>query len=161
MLACMQISEKTLSVSAIKEGTVIDHIAPGQAMNLLRHLKFAELETHVTIGLNLKSISCGRKDIIKLEGVFLSEMQASQIAVFSPSATVNVIEDYKVAQKFRVALPEKIEGLITCPNSRCITHAEKVPTFFNVEENSGRVLLCCKFCEKTFYLELSRVQIDD
>ena len=153
--------EKTLSVSAIKEGTVIDHIAPGQAMNLLRHLKFAELGSHVTIGLNLKSNSHGLKDLIKLEGIFLTETQAQQIAVFSPHATVNVIQDYKVAKKFSVSLPAKIEALLSCPNLRCITHTEKVGTVLNVEEMNQRVLLRCKFCEKTFYLEMSRVQIDD
>lgn len=157
----MILTEKTLSVSAIKEGTVIDHIAPGQALNLLRHLKFGEGGMKVTIGLNLKSGSAGLKDLIKLEGVFLTQTQASQIAVFSPSATVNVIEDYKVAKKFRVALPEKIEGLLSCPNSRCITHSEKISTVFNVEENNCHILLRCNFCEKTFHLEMNRVQSDD
>jgi aspartate carbamoyltransferase regulatory subunit len=157
----MQLTENKLFVSAIKDGTVIDHIAAGQAMNLLRHLKFAELKTHVTIGLNLKSASRGFKDLIKLEGIFLTEIQANQIAIFSPTATVNVIQDYKVAKKFSVSLPEKIEELLSCPNRCCVSHSEKVATVFKVEENNGHVLLRCKFCEKTVDLESSRVQIDD
>ncbi len=157
----MMLTEKTLSVSAIKEGTVIDHIAPGQALNLIRHLQLAATGMRVTIGLNLKSHSCGLKDLIKLEGIFITETQASQIAVFSPFSTVSVIEDYKVVKKFRVSLPEKIEGLLVCPNFRCVTHSEKISTLFKVEEENGRSLLRCKFCEKTFHLELSRAQIDD
>lgn len=152
----MTLLEKTVSVSAIKEGTVIDHIAPGQALNVIRHLKLAATG-RVTIGLNLKSDSCGLKDLIKLEGIFITEIQASQIAVFSPRATVNIIENYQVAKKFSVSLPEKIEGLLMCPNARCVTHSEKMPTLFKVEENNQRVLLRCQFCEKMFH----RAQIDD
>jgi len=157
----MPITENMLSVSAIKEGTVIDHIAAGQAMNLLRHLKFAEWGIHVTIGLNLKSASRGLKDLIKLEGIFLTPIQANQIAIFAPTATVNVIQDYKVAKKFPVSLPDRIEQLLSCPNGRCITQTEKISTVFHVEENNSRVLLRCKFCEKSFDLEIKRVQIDD
>lgn len=153
----MTLLEKTVSVSAIKEGTVIDHIAPGQALNLLRHLKFGTHGMRVTIGLNLKSDSHGLKDLIKLEGIFITEIQASQIAVFSPLATVNIIENYQVAKKISVSLPETIEGLLVCPNARCVTHSEKIATLFKVEENNRRVLLRCQFCEKTFH----RAQIDD
>lgn len=142
--------EKTLSVSAIKEGTVIDHIQAGQALKIIRLLGFSANENRVTVGLNLKSHSTGLKDIIKIENVFLTESQAAQIAIFSPSATVNVIENYKVAKKFRVRMPEAIAAVLFCPNSRCITNAETVPTFFSVEENNQHITLRCKYCEKIF-----------
>src|ERR1051325_10381059 len=99
--------EKMLSVSAIKQGTVVDHIAAGNALKIVRLLKLAANERRVTLGLNLKSDSIGLKDLIKLENVFLSQFQASQIAVFAPQATVNVIENYRVAKKFRVQLDRK------------------------------------------------------
>ncbi|HSX26718.1 MAG TPA: aspartate carbamoyltransferase regulatory subunit [Chlamydiales bacterium] len=140
--------EKTLSVSAIKEGTVIDHIQAGQALKIIRLLR-AE-EKRVTMGLNLKSQSMGLKDIIKIENVFLTESQAGQIAIFSPSATVNVIENYQVAKKFNVKLPEAITGALACPSPRCITNGEKIPTLFTVEENNSHVTLFCKYCEKFF-----------
>ena len=142
--------EKTLSVSAIKEGTVIDHIGAGQALKIIRILKLQVDEHPITLGLNLKSKSMGLKDLIKIENVFLTEGQASQIAVFSPTATVNVIEHYKVAKKFRVELPPAIAGLLLCLNPRCITRHESIPTLFTVQENNSRVLLRCRFCEKVF-----------
>lgn len=142
--------EKTLSVSAIKEGTVIDHIRAGKAMKIIRLLHFAENERRVTVGLNLKSESTKLKDIIKIEGVFLSPAQAAQIAIFSPKATVNVIDNYKVAKKFRVEMPEAIAAVLACPNPRCITNAEKIGTLFTVEENNSQVILRCRFCEKCF-----------
>lgn len=141
--------EKTLSVSAIKEGTVIDHIAAGQALKIIRLLRLAE-ENRVTVGLNLKSRTKGLKDIIKIENVFLTEHQAAQIAIFSPSATVNVIENYAVSKKFRVQLPEAIAAVLACPNTRCISHIEKIPTLFTLEENNSHVILRCKYCEKLF-----------
>ena len=108
--------EKILSVSAIKEGTVIDHIAMGNALKILRLLKLSEQGICVTVGLNLKSRSMGVKDLIKLESFFLSSAQAAQIAIFAEQATINVIENYKVAKKFQVEMPEVIRSVLVCPN---------------------------------------------
>ena len=144
--------EQTLSVSAIKEGSVIDHIKAGAALHIIRLLKFAENGQRVTVGLNLKSRSMGLKDLIKIENCFLTPIQAAQIAIFAPKATVNVIEDYKVAKKFPVQMPEAIRGILSCPNLRCVTLSESIPTLFTVEENHRSVLLRCRFCEKTFPL---------
>lgn len=142
--------EKTLSVSAIKEGTVIDHIRPQQALKIIRLLRLNDHENRVTVGLNLKSRSMGLKDLIKIENVFLTELQASQIAIFSPKATVVVIQNYQVARKFLVSLPETISHVLACPNSRCVTNTEPFSTLFIVEENNHHVLLRCKYCEKLF-----------
>lgn len=149
--------EKTLSVSAIKEGTVIDHIRAGQALKIIRLLRLNANENRVTVGLNLKSKSVGLKDIIKVENVFLTESQAAQIAIFSPDATVNVIQNYEVAKKFKVQMPEAIAAVLACPNHRCIANMERVPTLFTVEENSDQVILRCKYCEKIF----TRDQLDE
>lgn len=142
--------EKTLSVSPIKEGTVIDHIRAGQALKIIRILRLYTHENRVTIGLNLKSPSAGLKDIVKIENVFLSETQAAQIAIFSPNATVSVIENYEVARKFKVQMPLIIASVLSCPNPRCIAHLEGVSTLFTIEENESHVTLRCKYCEKLF-----------
>lgn len=145
--------EKTLSVSAIKDGTVIDHIQAGQALKIMNVLRLYAENRRVTIGINLKSGSGGLKDIIKIENVFLSELQAAQIAIFSPNATVNVIENFSVAKKFKVQMPEKVDCLLACPNKSCIGNAEKVATLFLIEENDNQVTLRCKYCEKLFTRE--------
>lgn len=142
--------EKTLSVSAIKEGTVIDHIAAGEALKIVNLLHLLEHKHPVTLGLNLKSQSMGLKDIIKVENIILTESQASQIAIFSQNATVNLIENYKVTKKFPVQLPHEIEGIFICPNPRCVTHSEKIKTHFTLKENNSHLLLRCYFCEKIF-----------
>ena len=142
--------EQTLSVSAIQEGTVIDHIQPGRALQIVHLLKLNANHRRVTLGLNLKSQSMGFKDLIKLEGVFLTQAQAGQVAVFSPSATVNVIKNYEIVDKFPVQIPEAIPSLLTCPNPRCICNTEPVETLFTVEVSCHLVILRCHFCEKTF-----------
>lgn len=149
--------EKTLSVSAIREGTVIDHIRAGQALKIIRLLKLNANEARVTVGLNLKSDSMGLKDIIKVENVFLTEAEAAQIAIFAPQATVNVIQEYEVAKKFKVQMPEEVERVLACPNPRCIAHTERVVTLFTIEENNAQAILRCKYCEKIF----SRDQIHE
>lgn len=139
--------ETMLSVSAIRAGTVIDHIECGQGMRILRLLKVKN-DHPITIGLNLKSSLMGLKDLIKIENLFLTKAETSQVALFAPKATVNVIQDYHIASKYQVELPEHIEGVLRCPNSLCITRIEKIPSRFTLVDNRGRVSLRCRFCEK-------------
>jgi aspartate carbamoyltransferase regulatory subunit len=145
--------EKTLSVSAIKDGTVIDHITAGAAFKIIKLLRLTANGNRVTVGLNLKSSVHRLKDIIKTENTFLSEAQYAQIAVFAPNATVNIIRNYEVIKKFKVQMPEAVASVLTCANSRCITNLQKVSTLFIVEENNTQVLLRCKHCEKLFSRE--------
>ena len=65
----------TLQVSAIQNGTVIDHIVAGQALKIIRFLNLLADEHQVTVGIHLKSRSMGRKDIIKLEACFPGRLQ--------------------------------------------------------------------------------------
>lgn len=67
----------------------------------------------------------GRKDLIKIENTFLSEDQVDQLAL-PPQATVNRIDNYEVVGKSRPSLPERIDNVLVCPNSNCISHAEPV-----------------------------------
>src|SRR3990167_4815959 len=110
--------EKTLSVTAINNGTVIDHIPAGQAITILRLLKLVDHKNQITIGLNLMG-SRGLKDLIKMENRYLSEREAHEIAIFAPDATINVIKDFKVIKKQSALLPETIVDIMRCPNPRC------------------------------------------
>ncbi len=140
--------EKMLSVAAIEEGTVIDHIPVFQALKIVQLLKLTDGGSPVTIGLNLPSKSMGRKDLIKVEKRFLTEKEASDIAVFAPLATINIIRKYKLEKKVKAELPKVIEGILTCPNPTCITRSEHIRTVFFVEEFKNIIHLQCKYCEK-------------
>jgi aspartate carbamoyltransferase regulatory subunit len=142
--------KKTLSVAAIKEGTVIDHITAGQALSIIELLKLNEHHLAITIGLNLPSQTMGTKDLIKIENRFLTEKESHDIAVFAPKATISIIRSYKVEKKIEAHLPEIIQGILICPNPKCITHAEPVHSAFFVEEFKAKIHLRCKYCEKFF-----------
>ena len=94
--------------------------------------KLTETDQRITIGLNLPSGEMGRKDLIKIENTFLSEDQVDQLALYAPQATVNRIDNYEVVGKSRPSLPERIDNVLVCPNSNCISHAEPVSSSFAV-----------------------------
>ncbi|OWY38022.1 aspartate carbamoyltransferase regulatory subunit [Xenophilus sp. AP218F] len=140
----------TRTVEALKQGTVIDHIPAGQGVKILRLFKLTETGERVTVGLNLVSRHMGSKDIIKVENVALTEEQANELALFAPKATVNVIDNFEVVKKHKLALPDTIEGIFACPNSNCISHNEPVKSFFYVKAHGHDTKMKCKYCEKVF-----------
>lgn len=142
--------DNKLQVEAIKCGTVIDHIPAHVGFKLLTLFKLTETDRRVTIGLNLPSNAQGSKDLIKIEDVFLSEEQVNQLAIYAPRATVNCIENYSVVRKMVPSLPERIDSVLTCPNSNCVSRSEPVCSSFSVRARAGEVLLKCKYCEKEF-----------
>ena len=144
-------SNDKLLVEAIANGTVIDHIAPGQAMNILRLFNFIGKHNQITVGFNLKSGEMGFKDIIKISDVTFSPSETEQLAILAPDATVNSIKDYKVVDKYKLRLPNEIKGAFECPNSNCITHVEQgAPARFSIFKEEGKVMMRCHYCERVF-----------
>ena len=144
---------KTLSVAAIKDGTVIDHIPSGKALIIVQLLKLFPGKYRVSLGLNFNSSSMGFKDLIKIENRYLTEKETHDIAVFAPQATINIIKNYKLVQKISAKLPDIVERILVCPNPRCITNNEAANTLFSIEEHKHKVFLRCHFCEKIFERE--------
>jgi len=142
--------KNTLAVAAIEHGTVIDHIPKGQALTIIQLLKLCEHHRPVTLGLNLPSQSMQSKDIIKVEDREISPDEANQIALFSPNASINIIQDYEVVKKYKVSLPETIAHVIRCPNPQCISNHEMMASSFNVKSQMDSVTLQCQFCRKSF-----------
>jgi aspartate carbamoyltransferase regulatory subunit len=147
-----ELSKGKLMVEAIANGTVIDHIAPGQAINILRMFKFLSRNTELTVGFNLRSGALGKKDLIKIADVTFSPSQTEQLAILAPNATVNEIKDYKVVDKYNLRLPHETVGDFACPNSNCVTHIEKgaTPRFIIRTDKDGTVMMRCHYCEREF-----------
>jgi aspartate carbamoyltransferase regulatory subunit len=150
---------ETLPVSAIKSGTVIDHITAGQAFRIIRLLSLQSCNNKVTIGLHLPSKRFGSKDLIKIENRELTENEANEIVVFSPLATINVIENYTVTKKITTHLPAVMKKVFICQNPSCITQAEMIDSFFYISEQKQRVKLTCHYCEKIFDRDQLKVNI--
>jgi len=142
--------DNKLQVEAIKCGTVIDHIPAQVGFKLLSLFRLTETDQRITIGLNLPSGATGRKDLIKIENTFLTEDQINQLALYAPKATVNRIDDYNVVAKSTPTLPERIERVLTCPNSNCISRNEPVWSSFAVKSRPAGLSFKCKYCEKEF-----------
>ena len=142
--------EKSLSVAAIENGTVIDHIPAGQGMRIVRLLQLADHKHRVTLGLNLPSKGLSYKDLIKVDGREISEQEANQIALFAPKATLNIIRDYKIEKKFTVVFPEMISKVLPCPNQKCITNHEQSTPRFSVNRYGKKVMLQCIYCQTGF-----------
>jgi aspartate carbamoyltransferase regulatory subunit len=140
-------SERELRVSKIKDGTVIDHIRGGYALDVVKILGITGKEKRVmTIAINVPSKRFGVKDIIKIEGKALSPQEVNRIALVAPHASINIIKDYKVVKKLEVKLPNIIEGIVKCANPNCISNSdEPIQSRFHVK-NQEPLLLKCHYC---------------
>ncbi len=139
--------DKRLSVSAIKNGTVIDHIPAEVLFKVVSILKLDTIDNMITIGNSLESDKLGKKGIIKLSEVFFQDNEINKIALVAPCAKLNIIRNYEVADKRVVQIPDEIVGIVKCVNPKCITNNEDVTTRFTVVSKS-EVTLKCHYCEK-------------
>ncbi|MHA1370187.1 MAG: aspartate carbamoyltransferase regulatory subunit, partial [Promethearchaeota archaeon] len=104
-------SEKQLRVRKITQGTVIDHIPAGKALTVFKLLGISEsCGEIISIAMNIPSSKIGKKDIIKIENIFLSEKDFNKIALIAPKATINKIQNTKIAKKEYVAVPDRLNG---------------------------------------------------
>jgi aspartate carbamoyltransferase regulatory subunit len=117
-----------LVVRKIREGTVIDHIPAGRALRVLRLLGVSIQGPHrIAVVINAESRKLGRKDIVKIEGLEPRIEDLDKIALVAPTATINIIRDYKVVVKRKVSPPRELRGILHCINPTCITRKEGEP----------------------------------
>ena len=138
-------NDHELRVSKIRNGTVIDHIPGGQALNVLAILRVDDdAEETISVGMNVPSDRMGRKDIVKIEGRELSQNEVDVLSLIAPDASINIIREFEVAEKHRVDTPEEVVGVLACPNTNCITNAdEPVKSKFEVLSDGVR----CAYCD--------------
>jgi len=138
---------KELKVSAIKNGTVIDHIPAKYLFKVISILELSTIDTQITIGYNFDSKLLGKKGIIKIAEKFPDEKDLNKIAMIAPEAKINIIRDYNVVDKKSVEVPNYIEGIMKCMNPKCITNNDNVVPRFDVLSKTDIALKCC-YCEK-------------
>ncbi|MEE4285994.1 MAG: aspartate carbamoyltransferase regulatory subunit [Mariniphaga sp.] len=136
-----------LKVSAIKEGTVIDHIPAKNLFKVITILGLDNIENQITFGTNLESERLGSKAIIKVTDKFFEDDEINKIALIAPHAKLNIIRDYEVVEKKVVEIPKEITGIVKCFNPKCITNNETITTRFKVVDTSP-IALRCRYCEK-------------
>ncbi len=146
-MVALHMSETDLRVSKIKDGTVIDHIRGGYALDVIKILGITGKEERVmTIAVNVPSKRALVKDIVKIEDRALNPQEVNRIALVAPHASINIVHNYKVVKKVEVKLPNAIEGIIKCVNPCCISNSdEPILSKFYVK-NEEPLLLKCHYC---------------
>lgn len=140
--------ETQMLVRKIPDGSVIDHIAAGKALSVLRLLGNPQ-ENGFTIAMvmNVNSHKMGRKDIVKVEGMEISQEQVQRLALIAPRASVNIVRSYRVVAKRNAVPPRVLHGILSCTTPTCVSVIEKgsAPSIFFI---SGRSPLRyrCKYC---------------
>ncbi len=137
-----------LNIGGLNQGVVIDHITVGGAMKIYEYLQLDRADVCVAIIKNAKSNKMGKKDIIKIEGPLLVDLD--MLAVMDPNITVNIIEEDRIVEKRHLRLPETVTGIIRCKNPRCITSIEQelVHKFRLTDHENG--VYRCVYCEQAF-----------
>ena len=139
---------KELVVSALENGTVLDHIPAENVYKALDILNLKGIENQITIGINLASKLYGGKGIIKIADKFFEDEELNKLALIAPKATVNVIRDFKVVEKKKLVMPEQIVGIAKCKNPKCVTNHQPIKTKFATVHEGDKISLKCHYCEK-------------
>ena len=134
-----------INVTRIKRGVVLDHIEAGKGFEIFMALNLNELDEVVALITNIPSHKYGKKDLIKIETEF--EPDITVLGLISPNTTVNVVVDGKLERKYRMELPEEVEGILNCTNPSCITQQEEVSKVkFRLVDREKRAY-ACEYCD--------------
>ncbi|MEM4714065.1 MAG: aspartate carbamoyltransferase regulatory subunit [Candidatus Nanoarchaeia archaeon] len=101
-------SDEHIIVESIKNGSVFDHIPSGKGievhqtlMNILTNAKLPVADLEWVILSNVPSTKCGRKDVLKINGLKVPLDVYNCIYESYPTITYNIIENYEVVIKYR------------------------------------------------------------
>ena len=136
-----------MEVNEIENGIVIDHIRAGTGLKVLSYLGVDTRIDTVALIMNAHSNKLGRKDVIKIEN--LLDVDLAALGLLDCGATVNYIENGELANKVKLALPDRVVNVIECKNPRCVTSVEPaIPHIFllvDAETEEYR----CEYCDET------------
>lgn len=145
-------NKPALQVSALCNGTVIDHIPADKLFAVVNLLDIPTMSNNVTIGYNLESKKLGKKGLIKISDRFFTDDEINKISVIAPNVVLNTIRNYNVVEKREVKMPDEIHNIIKCNNLNCITNNEPMETHFYVANRDTHTLKC-RYCEKEVSLD--------
>lgn len=139
-------------ISPIKNGTVIDHITPGEGLTVIRILGIQDgTNVTFTVATNVTSSRGRRKDMVKIENRELVKSEVDKIALIAPDAKISIIREFKVVAKKSVEVPSDIVGVIKCPNPNCISNTrEPAQSRFVVHPRGFR----CRYCDTIISREM-------
>ncbi|PID93814.1 MAG: aspartate carbamoyltransferase regulatory subunit [Bacteroidetes bacterium] len=140
-------TKKTLKVSALENGTVIDHIPADALFTVIKILDLDDCVNPITFGTNLDSKKFGKKGIIKVSNRYFRKEEVNKIALVAPTASLIEIRNFEITSKQQVEIPDVVEGYVKCINPKCVTNHQNVPRKFYVVSHQD-LTLKCHYCEK-------------
>ena len=138
-------------VTAICNGTVIDHIPAGRATQLVRMLGLDSGRSNpISMVMNVPSNKQGRKDVLKIEDRELSQVELDRVAIIAPHASVAIIRNYSVAEKRQIDLGDELTDIARCSFSNCITKDPREPMPNRIHVISSEPLeMRCAYCGRS------------
>ncbi|NLD34156.1 MAG: aspartate carbamoyltransferase regulatory subunit [Clostridiales bacterium] len=134
-----------MNIDSIKTGIVIDHIKAGDGMRIYNFLNLGEMDCSVALIKNASSRKMGKKDIIKVDTVPDTDLNA--LGFIDPNITLNIIENGERVRKYHPELPERMTNILKCKNPRCITTTEQELPHVFILTDRERDEYRCLYCE--------------
>ena len=147
--------ERMRRVTAIRNGTVIDHIPSGHAVTVLEILGISGRRVNpVSMVMNVPSGKMEHKDIIKIDDRELDQHELDRLALVAPDASVSIIREYRVAEKLQIRLGEEIVNVARCSYRNCATNGPREPMPHRlVVMGRNPLRLRCHYCLRPQGLE--------
>ena len=134
-----------MNIDSIQNGVVIDHITAGRGMRIYTLLGLDKLDCSVALIKNAVSSKMGKKDILKIDAEIPISLDV--IGYVDPGATVNIIQDGKLAEKRSIEKPARLVNVIRCKNPRCISMVEQeLDQVFLLTDRASETYRCL-YCE--------------
>ena len=87
----------------------------------------------------------GKKDIIEIDSD--TPINLDVVGFVAPDATINIIKDSVLVEKFTISMPDKLVNVIKCKNPRCISTVEQeLDQVFSLTDKENKVYRCL-YCE--------------
>ena len=141
-------------VTAICNGTVVDHIPAGKALQVMQMLRVDIGRSNpISLVMNVPSGKAGRKDVLKIEDRELTQEELDRLALIAPNASVAIIRNYS-AEKRQIELGSELLNIARCSFWNCITQNSREPLPHKLRVISADPLdLRCSYCGRSQSIE--------
>jgi len=142
-------------VTAICNGTVVDHIPSGKALQVMQMLGVNVGRSNpISLVMNVPSGKVGRKDVLKIEDRELTQSELDRLALIAPNASVAIIRNYSVAEKREIELGKELVNIARCSFWNCITQNDREPLPHKLRVVSSDPLeVRCAYCGRAQDME--------
>lgn len=133
-----------IKINGINKGIVIDHIKPGLGYKIFKELRLHEADYTTALIRNVQSNKLGKKDLIKIDNVI--DLDLTILGIIDPDLTITIIEEGIIKEKIKLTLPDRVKGILTCKNPRCVSTLENIDITFKLVNKETKQYRC-EYCD--------------